>query len=110
MAHEFLFNSDMLHASSMSVDDKNWARYEKWAVDHSPYVANCRADAPRQASQLDRIKRVIEEKKREMFDLKKEYNEGQLQMRLAARDITRRVARCNRYSFSVERLKWSHLG
>ncbi|KAF2137336.1 uncharacterized protein K452DRAFT_111809 [Aplosporella prunicola CBS 121167] len=91
--------TDMLHASSMSVDDKNWARYEKWAVDHSPYVANCRADTPRQAAQLDRIKRVIEEKKREMFDLKKEYNEGQLQMRLAARDITRRVARCNRYSF-----------
>ncbi|KAK0659078.1 hypothetical protein DIS24_g4371 [Lasiodiplodia hormozganensis] len=91
--------TDLLHGSAMAVDDKNWARYEKWAVDHSPYVANCRADAPRQNEELDRIKRIIEAKKREMIELKKEYNEGQLQMRLAARDITRRVARCNRYNF-----------
>ncbi|KAL0262762.1 hypothetical protein SLS55_001735 [Diplodia seriata] len=91
--------TDLLHGSAMGVDDKNWPRYEKWAVDHSPYVANCRADSPRQSDELDRIKRVIEAKKREMFELKKEYNEGQLQMRLAARDITRRVARCNRYQF-----------
>lgn len=91
--------TDLLHGSSMAVDDKNWMRYEKWAVDHSPYVANCRADSPRQSDELDRIKRIIEAKKREMLELKKEYNEGQLQMRLAARDITRRVARCNRYNF-----------
>lgn len=91
--------TDCLHGSSMAVDDKNWMRYEKWAVDHSPYVANCRADSPRQSAELDRIKRIMEAKKREMFELKKEYNEGQLQMRLAARDITRRVARCNRYNF-----------
>ncbi|KAK8212640.1 hypothetical protein IWZ01DRAFT_275881 [Phyllosticta capitalensis] len=93
------WSTDLLHASAMSVDDKNWMRYEKWAVDHSPYVANCRADAPRQNAELDRIKRIIEAKKREMLLLKREYNEGQLQMRLAARDITRRVARCNRYQF-----------
>lgn len=93
------WSTDLLHASAMAVDDKNWMRYEKWAVDHSPYVANCRADAPRQNADLDRIKRIIEAKKREMLLLKREYNEGQLQMRLAARDITRRVARCNRYQF-----------
>ncbi|KAF2084363.1 hypothetical protein K490DRAFT_59650 [Saccharata proteae CBS 121410] len=91
--------TDLFHASSMSVDDKNYMRYEKWAVDKSPYVSNCRADAPRQNAELERIKSVIEAKKREMLFLKNEYNQGQLQMRLAARDITRRVARCNRYSF-----------
>lgn len=91
--------TDLLHGSAMAVDEKNWMRYEKWAVDHSPYVANCRADSPRQNEELERIKRIIETKKREMLELKKEYNEGQLQMRLAARDITRRVARCNRYNF-----------